>query len=287
MTAHPFILANVFTDGTPFGGNPLAIFPHANFDDATMQAIACQFNLNETVFITHFDKQARTARIRIFTPSIEMPFAGHPTIGSGWYLATTHGLSALDISTQTRAVHLNHMPSCTTLTTNSYALCPAQTDRHALSTLTALPQEMLADKAYFVNAGVCQLLLQVKDTQALERAKVCLTSLKNIFDNNKTLAINQGITLEHTLYLWCMNDDTIHVRLFFEQNGIILEDSGTGSACVNLGAYLLDNGTNHRQFTIYQGDHLHRPNRLLLGLNDGIRMGGQVRQVGRGEFYLT
>ncbi|MDI4498316.1 PhzF family phenazine biosynthesis protein [Moraxella nonliquefaciens] len=46
MTTHPFILANVFTNGTPFGGNPLAIFPHANFDDTTMQAIAYQFNLH-------------------------------------------------------------------------------------------------------------------------------------------------------------------------------------------------------------------------------------------------
>lgn len=286
MTTHPFILANVFTDGTPFGGNPLAIFPHANFDNTTMQAIACQFNLNETVFITHFDKEAHTARIRIFTPTIEMPFAGHPTIGAGWYLARTHGLSALDISTPSYAVRLNHTSARTTLTTNSYALCPAQTDRHTLSTLTALPQEMLADKAYFVNAGVCQLLLQIKDMQALGHAKVDLASLKNIFNNNKNLAINQGLTLEHMLYLWYMSDDTIHVRLFFEQNGIILEDNGTGSACVNLGAYLLDNGINHRQFTIHQGDHLHRPNRLFLGLDDGIQMGGQVRQVGQGEFYL-
>ncbi|STZ07629.1 Uncharacterized isomerase yddE [Moraxella caprae] len=286
MTTHPFILANVFTDGTPFGGNPLAIFPHANFDDTTMQAIAYQFNLNETVFITHFDKQAHTAHIRIFTPTIEMPFAGHPTIGAGWYLARTHGLSALDISTPSYAVRLHHTSARTTLTTNSYALCPAQTDRHTLSNLTALPQEMLADKAYFVNAGVCQPLLQVKDMQALRHAKVDLASLKNIFDNNKNLAINQGLTLEHMLYLWYMSDDTIHVRLFFEQNGIILEDSGTGSACVNLGAYLLDNGINHRQFTIHQGDHLHRPNRLFLGLDNGIQMGGQVRQVGQGEFYL-
>src|SRR5215510_7970131 len=80
MARYPFRIVNVFAE-TPLGGNPLAVFEHGDgLDDATMQALALQFNLSETTFILPSTKA--TARVRIFTPTYEMPFAGHPTLGS-------------------------------------------------------------------------------------------------------------------------------------------------------------------------------------------------------------
>src|ERR1700745_3999760 len=74
-------LVNVFTRGTPLSGNPLCVFEDGSgLDDATMQALARQFNLSETTFILTSTKA--TARVRIFTPSYEMPFAGHPPLGT-------------------------------------------------------------------------------------------------------------------------------------------------------------------------------------------------------------
>src|SRR6186713_160140 len=80
MPDYAFRVVNVFAE-TPLGGNPLAVFEDARgIDERTMQALALQFNLSETTFILPSDRA--TARVRIFTPTFEMPFAGHPTLGT-------------------------------------------------------------------------------------------------------------------------------------------------------------------------------------------------------------
>ena len=84
MPALSFRIVNVFTkDREPLTGNPLCVFEDGeSLDGATMQALARQFNLSETTFL--LPSSAATARVRIFTPSYEMPFAGHPTLGSAF-----------------------------------------------------------------------------------------------------------------------------------------------------------------------------------------------------------
>src|ERR1700736_3440360 len=82
MTAYAYRIVNVFTQGrAPLSGNPLCVFERAQtLDAASMQGLALQFNLSETTFI--LPSERATARVRIFTPSYEMPFAGHPTLGT-------------------------------------------------------------------------------------------------------------------------------------------------------------------------------------------------------------
>jgi len=89
---------DVFTD-TKLAGNPLAvIFDGGGLGDEAMQAIARETNLSETVFVQPADNPAYTARIRIFTPGRELPFAGHPTVGTAIALAErAHGAAALDL----------------------------------------------------------------------------------------------------------------------------------------------------------------------------------------------
>src|SRR6266705_4107255 len=89
MSVYAYRILNVFTQGrAPFSGNPLCVFERAQtLDAARMQALALQFNLSETTFILPSEKA--TARVRIFTPNYEMPFAGHPTLG------TAHAVRAL------------------------------------------------------------------------------------------------------------------------------------------------------------------------------------------------
>src|SRR5512139_1485208 len=80
MQTLKFRLVNVFAE-TPLGGNPLCVFEDGSgLDDATMQALALQFNLSETTFV--LPSTVATAHVRIFTPTFEMPFAGHPTLGT-------------------------------------------------------------------------------------------------------------------------------------------------------------------------------------------------------------
>lgn len=87
MREYPFVTVDVFTDRR-FGGNPLAVFPDARgLADAEMQALAAEFNLSETTFVLPPVDPANTARVRIFNRVAEMPFAGHPNVGTGWVLA--------------------------------------------------------------------------------------------------------------------------------------------------------------------------------------------------------
>src|SRR6202521_1231299 len=93
MSAYAYRIVNVFTQGrAPLSGNPLCVFEQAQtLDAARMQALALQFNLSETTFI--LPSERASARVRIFTPSYEMPFAGHPTLGTA-HVCRALGLGA-------------------------------------------------------------------------------------------------------------------------------------------------------------------------------------------------
>src|SRR5438445_4416941 len=87
MRTYGFVTVDVFTDRR-FGGNPLAVFPDASgLSDGEMQSLAAEFNLSETTFVVPPENPANTARVRIFNRTSEMPFAGHPNVGTGWVLA--------------------------------------------------------------------------------------------------------------------------------------------------------------------------------------------------------
>ena len=87
MPAYAFQTVDVFTDRR-FGGNPLAVFPDAQgISDEEMQALAAEFNLSETTFVLPPSDPANSARVRIFNRTAEMPFAGHPNVGTGYVLA--------------------------------------------------------------------------------------------------------------------------------------------------------------------------------------------------------
>src|ERR1700760_805109 len=89
--AHRFILTDVFTE-QPFGGNQLAVFPDGTgISDALMQAYARELNFSETTFVLPPRKAGHTHRVRIFTPFHELPFAGHPNVGTGVVLADEGG----------------------------------------------------------------------------------------------------------------------------------------------------------------------------------------------------
>ncbi len=87
MRSYSFATVDVFTDRR-FGGNPLAVFPDATgLSDGEMQSLAAEFNLSETTFVLPPADPSNTARVRIFNRTSEMPFAGHPNVGTGWVLA--------------------------------------------------------------------------------------------------------------------------------------------------------------------------------------------------------
>jgi trans-2,3-dihydro-3-hydroxyanthranilate isomerase len=99
MRPLPYVLCDVFTD-RPLAGNALAVFTHANgLADATMQALAREMNLSESAFVLRPTTPEADRRIRIFTPTMELPFAGHPTLGSAFVLADFLGQQVLRLET--------------------------------------------------------------------------------------------------------------------------------------------------------------------------------------------
>ena len=126
-----------------------------------------------------------------------------------------------------------------------------------------------------------QILLQVENPEALEQANISREMLLKMIAQEQ-----QNCTAD--IYLWCKHNGKIISRMFFEQGGQMLEDSGTGSAAANLGAYFIHTTQSPCKYAIQQGDFMGRPNRLFLQVDEKqhIFVGGKVVEVGEGVFYL-
>lgn len=283
MQKYPFYLVNVFAE-TQFGGNPLAVFPNADgLTDAQMQAIAQQFNLSETVFIfspTDLHGKEAVANLRIFTPNYELPLAGHPTLGSAFVLKKLNDLPTnflLNTVAKPVQITVNDSHITLALTGFEYQIGHATTDE--LAHAVGLTENDIDSQAYWINSGSPQLFLQVLSKASLFNAKIDKDLLATVCQKN------QG---REMICLWAMENDIIFVRFFSLENGTIIQDSGTGSACANLGAYFILQNQYPIAKTIYQGDDMGRPNRLTLKVDSEqtIFVGGNVIEVGKGEFYL-
>lgn len=287
MQQYPFHLVNVFAE-THFGGNPLAVFPHADgLNDEQMQSIAQQFNLSETVFIfapTDLHATKAVANLRIFTPNYEMPLAGHPTLGSGFILKSLNDLpSQFVVNTQAKAVEIFTSNSCIQIKIQGYQAKQINADKASLAALSGINTDDFVGHAYFINSGTQQILVELTNRQALANVQIDMPKLRELNIDNPFKT-----TKEPSIYYWFDDGEIIHSRMFFEQNNSLVEDSGTGSACANLGAYFISQNHYPISKAIHQGDDMGRPNRLTLKVDNeqNIFVGGKVIEVGKGEFYL-
>lgn len=282
MREYDFVLANVFAE-THFGGNPLAVFPRAaGLDDESMQNIARQFNLSETVFI--FPSQTAAADLRIFSPDYELPFAGHPVLGSAFVLQQEQGLSErFTLNTRAKPVQLDGRAGSMRLQISGYRQEEAEAGREELAETFGVAPQDIVGKAFFTDSGNPQILIELSNAAALGKLNIDLPKLRTLYRRNPYTQAARP-----SAYLWHEDGDTVRVRMFFEQGGVLTEDSGTGSACANLGAYYLSQNRFPLEKTIEQGDHMHRPNRLSLKVDEAqnIFVGGRVVEVGRGTFRL-
>ena len=287
MQKHPFHFVNVFAE-SHFGGNPLAVFPHADgLTDTQMQAIAQQFNLSETVFIfapTDLHGTTAVADLRIFTPNYEMPLAGHPTLGSGFILKNLNDLpSQFVVNTQAKSVEIFTHDSRVDIKIQGYKAAQSLADKATLAKVSGLMPDDMTGHAYFINSGTQQILVELTNRQALANVQIDMAKLRELNIDNPFKT-----TEEPSIYYWFADGEIIHSRMFFEQNKILVEDSGTGSACANLGAYFILKNQFPITKNILQGDDMGRPNRLTLKVDNEqqIFVGGNVIEVGKGEFYL-
>ncbi|MCU1537291.1 MAG: Phenazine biosynthesis protein PhzF family [Humibacillus sp.] len=276
----PFHLLNVFAiEGEPFSGNPLAVLTGAGaLTDDQMQGWARQFNLSETTFVTD-DDGAGAASVRIFTPGHEMPFAGHPTLGTAAVVAGSgpSPLSAVALSMPAGRIPVERGAAGWSLT------APAATTREVTASPAELAealgidaQAVVRSDASWVDAGVEQLIVRVDTVEAVRGCRP------------DGVAMAEHMTSPGRpphVYVWSWTGPTsIEARLFFTHDGAVLEDPATGSACANLGAWLVGQGVRDVSLVVAQGAHVNRPSRLLLTIDadGGVHIGGRVEHVGSG-----
>jgi PhzF family phenazine biosynthesis protein len=273
-------ILNVFTDGdNPFSGNPLCVFEDATgLSDQDMQDLARQLNLSETTFITQGNADV-TANVRIFTPSYEMPFAGHPTLGTAYVVRELFGAGdAVVLRMPAGDVPVRADGDVWTLQANPPTTSAVEVSRADLTAMIGLTADRVAAEPLWVDTGTVQLILPLKTAEDVMAASADPRLLA------KSATRPGG---ESLVYVWAVTGpETIEARLFFTQNGAVIEDPATGSACANLGGWFLTNGERGIRRRIHQGRAIHRPSVLDLAVSvDGtIFVTGTVREVGRGTF---
>ena len=276
MTKIQYRLLNVFAE-TTFGGNPLAVIEDGSgLTDSEMQLVARQFNLSETTFILPSDKAA--AQIRIFTPTYEMGFAGHPTLGSAQIIRELFQTDdEFSIEMKAGLIPVSAKGNRWTLLANKPTYRPMLASRAELAAMLNLPEIAIAEDPLWANCGTEQPMIPLTSPEFVH---ACRPDLRLIAKHSKNLA-GQGKT-----YVFARTPDGFEVRYFWmADDNSIAEDPGTGSACANLGAWWLSTeGSKPLSAKINQGRIINRPNVLSLNVSDGkIQVGGRVIEIGRGE----
>jgi trans-2,3-dihydro-3-hydroxyanthranilate isomerase len=300
----PFHTLDVFT-GQTFGGNPLGVFPDTtHLPTALMQRIAGEMNLSETVFLGPPETARGSARVRIFTPKVEIPFAGHPTVGTAIFLAGRLPRSAV-VSGRAQLVleenigHVpvevrfeNHAPVFAQLTTAQLPEHrPSPHTPSELATMIGLDTSDVCPEglpAQQVSCGLPYYIVPVRSLDAVRRAALDSGVWKRLLEG----------TWAHHVYVLCLDAESdvadVHVRMFAPGSGVP-EDPATGSAAAALGGYLaaLDGTpTGTLRWVAEQGIEMGRPSLLHVeadragGATTAIRVGGQAVTVSEGVMTI-
>ena len=274
-------ILNVFTSGgARLSGNPLAVVEDGSaLDTAAMQALARQFNLSETTFILPSKRAA--ALVRIFTPAYEMPFAGHPTLGTA-HVCRALGLGGDQLGLEMRAgiIPVTADGDHWTLRAAAATSRLAEIQPAELARLLGLESSDIGFQPLWMKAGREQLVIPLTSEAAVRRVRPKI----ELFEKLKSV---DGASQAYVFA--SMGGKKILSRFFFPDNGAILEDPATGSACANLGAWFVAMGRRPPlDFEVSQGEFIGRPSKLQLEVNtdNEVFVGGDVIEIGSGIVNL-
>jgi trans-2,3-dihydro-3-hydroxyanthranilate isomerase len=281
MGSLAYRIVNVFTRGGALTGNPLCVFEDGRaLDDAAMQALARQFNLSETTFILPSDQA--TARVRIFTPAYEMPFAGHPTLGTAHVVRSLLGAGdSITLEMKAGIIPVAASGSRWTLSANAPRWREVAESRAELADILGVMAGDIAERPLWVNAGKEQLLVPVQSAEAVRRARPRVDAFSR-------LRSEDGHSMAYVFADAGDGQATVLARFFFPSGPAILEDPATGSACANLGGWFCATRPGDDvSRVVAQGDEVHRPSRLFLAVKSGrVSVGGDVTELARGTLDL-
>lgn len=299
-----FYTVDVFSNKI-FGGNPLAIF--TNTDDIStdlMQSIASEVNYSETVFIQKPKNKDNTAKVKIFTPKNELPFAGHPNVGAGFLLSCFPNLIPGNYSKNKMVFEeiaglVNVIPQYNGATVVGSKI-EAPNKFHKLETVpTSAIQNCIEtnegsiitsnDPPVVAGVGLDFVIAEVQNEEILNNAR-CNISAFSEADKN----FSYGDDFFSLMIYYRGNQQNIFARVFAPLSGIV-EDAATGSACGALGALLASQNSdrnNKYNYKIHQGEMIGRPSLINVSI---LKEKGQIRRtyisgecvlVSKGNFFI-
>ena len=279
MTSYPYRIVNVFAEST-FGGNPLCVFEDAcGMDSDTMQALALQFNLSETTFV--LPSENATALVRIFTPTFEMAFAGHPTLGTAHVVRGLNSAGdSITLEMKAGVIPVNAVADRWTLSAAAPTFRDCEMSKTQIAAMLSIDVSDILDGARWVNTGSEQLIVPLASADAVRRVQPKADLLAAV-------ASSIGRSMA---YVFSPNgENKLLSRFFFLKLGSVVEDPGTGSATANLGGWML--GADRQlplAFSIEQGASVNRPCHLGLAMdaNKQIFVSGRVIELARGVVTL-
>jgi trans-2,3-dihydro-3-hydroxyanthranilate isomerase len=282
----PFVVADVFTP-RPLAGNQLMVVPDAGeLDGDTMQALTREIGFSESAFVTHVEPDRY--RVRIFSPGYEMPFAGHPTLGTAFVLATDGRIgrrATQEVPAGDFAVEVDLAAGTASVRQLAPEFGPELDDRDRIASAIGLTPGDLdpATPPQPVSTGLRHLMVPVRTADAVARAET---------RPREVAAINAELDCD-ALYLFAVTDEGAKARLF-APGVTVAEDPATGSAAGPCGAYMAARGLGRMpgSMAIRQGEEAGRPSTLHVtveaeGDTWSVLVGGGVRIVARGAFELT
>ena len=312
MRPYKFLQFDVFTD-RKFCGNPLAVFPEAEgITDEQMMKIAREMNLSETVFVLKSESDQVLRRLRIFTPMREIPFAGHPIVGTwtalaqegvvpipeggnGWQrIFHEVGIGILPVDIEFK----DGKPLQVEMTQGTFEIIQEIDDAHEQAEVAralGIAREDLDESLpiQVITTGLSCLAVPIRSLADLRDARIDATLLGDIYTRHGAAGCHAFTreTIE-------VGASRAHAR-FFAPADNIPEDPATGSACGALGGYLVHHGglslepeNGRYKFVIEQGDFIHRPSRINLdvkgqpGSVEEVKVGGPAVLVARGEVFV-
>jgi trans-2,3-dihydro-3-hydroxyanthranilate isomerase len=321
LGSYRFTQLDVFTK-EPFAGNPLAVFPEAEgLTDEEMMKIAREMNLSETVFVLKPDSNQQTAnskqdavlrRLRIFTPAREIPFAGHPVVGT-WNALSREGVVPVPEGGNgwTRIHHelgigilpvdiefKDGKPEQVVMTQGQLEIKGEVDDAHEQAEIARALGLAIEDldetlPIQIISTGLPFLAVPIRALADLRRCRVNAALLAEIYERAGATGC-EAFTRE----TFEIGQARAHARMFAPGDNIA-EDPATGSAAGALGAYLVYHGAANVEavdgrfrFVIEQGDFIHRASRINIEVNgkpgaiDEVRVGGPSVVVARGEVFF-
>ena len=274
-----YVVADVFTD-RPLTGNQLAVFTDGrDVDDDTMRALAREMNFAETVFVLP-PSEGGHARLRIFTPVTELPFAGHPVLGSAFVLAAPMQLGEIRLETGSGVV-------------------PIVLDREGARITFGWMSQPVPAWEPFAQAGKVQELLGVESRLPVELYRLGPGHAYFALESEAEVAALQPdfgalARVAHAgINCFARSGDAWKTRMFAPADGVP-EDAATGSAAGPLAVHLARHGWIEfgDEIEISQGMELGRPSTLYARASgegdriDRVEVGGSAVIVARGEFRL-